>query len=180
MINMAGPGGKIEYTSTERGCLPPLTLAACRPGWDDYFDLNKTVTEMANRLMEEDGQQVQMPPKAGTTPKQKDVAHITMLPPNDDVTLISASEFPGAQSAGSFHENPIHLSDTIKASVLGSRPMKDTEMEDEAVILGHFSDALHEMAASIVDLEDGYFKALHEVIIEMEKALRDVSCIDAH
>ena len=36
------------------------------------------------------------------------------------------------------------------------------------------------MAASIVDLEDGYFKALHKVIGETERALRDMSCIDAH
>ena len=36
------------------------------------------------------------------------------------------------------------------------------------------------MATSIVDLEDGYFKALHEVIVETERALWDVSCIDAH
>ena len=36
------------------------------------------------------------------------------------------------------------------------------------------------MAASIVDLEDGYFKALHKVIVETEWALRDVSWIDAH
>ena len=177
---MAGPGGKLEYTSTERGCLLPLTLAACHPGWDDYFDLNETVTEMANRLMEEDGQQVQMLPKAGTTPKQKDVAQVMALPPNDDITLIPASEFPGTQSAGSSHENPIHLSDTTEVLVSGSRPMKDAETEDEAVILGHFSDALHKMATSIVDLEDGYFKALHEVIIETEKALCDVSHIDAH
>ena len=41
--------------------------------------------------------------------------------------------------------------------------------------MGHFSDALREMAASIVDLEDRYFKALHEVIMETERALRDVS-----
>ena len=46
--------------------------------------------------------------------------------------------------------------------------------------MGHFSDALHEMATSIVDLEDGYFRALHEVIVETEQALWDVSCIDAH
>ena len=46
--------------------------------------------------------------------------------------------------------------------------------------MGHFSNALREMAASIVDLEDGYFKALHEVIVETERALRDVSRIDAH
>ena len=31
-----------------------------------------------------------------------------------------------------------------------------------------------------MDLEDGYFKALHEVIVETERALRDVSCINAH
>ena len=36
------------------------------------------------------------------------------------------------------------------------------------------------MAASIVDLEDRYFKALHEVIVETERALWDVSRIDAH
>ena len=46
--------------------------------------------------------------------------------------------------------------------------------------MGHFSNALQEMAASIVDLEDGYFKALHEVIMETERALQDVSWIDAH
>ena len=46
--------------------------------------------------------------------------------------------------------------------------------------MGHFSDALREMATSIVDLEDGYFKALHEVIVETERALWDVSWIDAH
>ena len=36
------------------------------------------------------------------------------------------------------------------------------------------------MATSIVDLEDGYFKALHEVIVETEWALWDVSQINAH
>ena len=46
--------------------------------------------------------------------------------------------------------------------------------------MGHFSDALREMAASIVDLEDRYFRALHEVIVETERALQDVSRIDAH
>ena len=47
-------------------------------------------------------------------------------------------------------------------------------------MLSHFSDALSEMAESLMDLEDGYFKALQEVIIETERALRDVSRIDAH
>ena len=179
-INLASPGGKLEYTSTEQGRLPPLTLVACCPSWDDYFDLSETVTEMANCLMEEDRQQVQTPPKAATTPKQKDVAQVTVLPPNDNVTLILAAAFPGAQPAGSSRENPVHLSDATEASVSGSHPMKEAEMEDEAATLGHFSDTLHEMAASIMHLVDGYFIALHEVIIETEKALHDLSRIDAH
>ena len=44
--------------------------------------------------------------------------------------------------------------------------------------MGHFSDALREMAASIVDLEDRYFRALHKVIMETKRALRDVSRIN--
>ena len=47
-------------------------------------------------------------------------------------------------------------------------------------MLGHFSDALSEMATSLLDLEDSYFKALWEVIIETERALWDISHIDAH
>ena len=57
---------------------------------------------------------------------------------------------------------------------------KDNDFDDEAKLLGHFSDALREMAASIVDLEDGYFRALQEVIVETKRALWDVSRIDAH
>ena len=55
-----------------------------------------------------------------------------------------------------------------------------TEPVDEAVMLGHFSNTLSEMATSLMDLEDGYFKALREVIIETERALWDISHIDAH
>ena len=94
--------------------------------------------------------------------------------------MLPDSAFPSFGLAGSSHDNPVHLSDATDASALGSHPMKDTEMEDNAMVLSHFSDALSEMAASIMDLEDGYFKALHEVIIETEKALCDVSHIDAH
>ena len=61
MVNLASPRGKMEYTSTEQGCLPPLTLAASSPGWDDYLDLGETVNEMAHRLMEEDRQQAKTP-----------------------------------------------------------------------------------------------------------------------
>ena len=135
---------------------------------------------MANRLMEEERQQAKMPPKAGTTPKWKDIAQVKALPPSDDITMLPDSAFPSFGLAGSSRDNPVHLSDATDVSASGSRPMKDAEMEDEATVLSHFSDALSEMAASITDLENGYFKALHEVIIETEKALRDVSHIDAH
>ena len=179
-VNLVALGRKMEYTSTGRGVPAPLTLAVCHPGWDDYLDLSETVTEMAHHLMEEDGRQVQMPSMAGATPKPKDVTQVMPLPPDDDTTLVSASEFPGNQLTGSSHDNPVHLSDTTDVSASGSCPMKDAEPDDDAAVLGHFSDALQEMAASIVGLEDGYFQALHEVIIETEKALCDVSCIDAH
>ena len=93
-VNLASPGGKMEYTSTERGHPPPLTLAVSPPSWDDYLDLGKTVTEMANRLMEEDGQQEKMPSKAVTTPKGKDIAQVKVLPPSDDITMLPDSAFP--------------------------------------------------------------------------------------
>ena len=51
---------------------------------------------------------------------------------------------------------------------------------NEAAMLSHFSDALGEMAENLMDLEDGYLKALREVIIETERALQDVPHIDAH
>ena len=93
-VNLAGPGGKMEYMSTERGHPSPLTLAASLPGWDDYLDLGETVTKMANCLMEEDGQQAKMLPKAGTTPKQKDITQVKALPPSNDVTMFPDSAFP--------------------------------------------------------------------------------------
>ena len=130
--------------------------------------------------MEEDRQQEKMPSKAGTTPNGKDIAQVKALPPSDDITMLPDSAFPSFRLAGSSRDNPVHLSDATDVSALGSCPTKDTEMEDEAVVLSHFSDTLSEMAASIMDLENGYFKALHEVIIEMEKALCDMSHIDAH
>ena len=179
-VNLAGPGGKMEYTPTEWGCPTPLTLAASPPSWDDYLDLGETVTEMAHHLMEEDGQQAKMLPKTGTTPKWKDIAQVKALTPSDDITMLPDSAFPSFGLAGSLRDNPVHLSDTTDASASGSHPTKDTEMEDKAMVLSHFSNALSKMAASIMDLENGYFKALHEVIIKTEKALCDMSRIDAH
>ena len=129
---------------------------------------------MANRLMEEDVH------SKGTPSPQDDTVSTVMplLPPG--AVMVPTTTFPGGQSAATSRENVVHLSDTTEASMSGSRPGKGTDTEDNAAILGHFSDALKEMAASIINLEDGYYKALCEVIVETEKALREVSRIDTH
>ena len=176
-INPVAQGMKMQYTDPRNPA--PLTLEACHPGWDDYLDFGESVNEMAQRLIEEDAQREQMPSTASATPKPADVAQITPIPP-DRTVMVPAVEFPGGQLAGSSRDNPVHLSDATDASASGSHPTKDADTEDEAAILGHFSDALREMANSIVGLEDGYFKAQREVIIKTEKALRDMSRIDAH
>ena len=180
LIHITGPLGKLEYMPTNRGHPVPLTLAACHAEWDNYLDLTETVTEMAHRLMKEDGQEVAMPPKAGTTPKKKEAAKSVGAPVNEGITWVASDQFPGDQRLGASRDNPVHLSDTTDASASGSRPRKDDDFDNKTKLLGHFSDALREMAASIVDLEDRYFKALHEVIVETERALRYVSRIDAH
>ena len=130
--------------------------------------------------MREDGQEVAMPPKAGTTPKKKEAVESVVAPVNEGITWVASDQFPSDQRPGTSRDNPVHLSDATDASASGSCPRKDDDFDDEAKLLGHFSDALREMAASIVDLEDGYFRALHKVIVETERALRDVSRIDAH
>ena len=121
-----------------------------------------------------------MPPKAGTTPKKKEAAKDLGPPVNVGISWVASNQFPGDQRPGTSHDNPVHLSDATDASASGSHPQKDDDFDDETKLLGHFSDALREMAASIVDLEDGYFKALLEVIMETERALRDMSQIDAY
>ena len=165
---------------TDRGHPVPWTLAACHAEWDDYLDITETVTEMAHRLMKEDGQEVAMPPKVGTTPMKKEAAKSTVALVNVGITWVTSDKFLGDQQSGASCDNPVHLSDATDASASGLHPQKDNDFDDETKLLGNFSDALREMAASIVDLEDGYFKALHEVIMETERALRDVSRIDAH
>ena len=96
-ISLAGSGGKLDYTSTDRGHPAPLTLAACRPKWDDYFDLTETVTKMSHRLMKEDGQEVAMPPKASTTPKKKEATQGVAYLANDGITWAPSLDFPGDQ-----------------------------------------------------------------------------------
>ena len=130
--------------------------------------------------MKEDGQEVVMPPKVGTTPKKKEAAESVMAPVNEGIAWVASEQFLSDQRPGESRDNPVHLSDATDASASGSRPRKDDNFDDEAKLLGHFSDALCEMAASIVDLEGGYFRALHEVIVETERALWDMSRIDAH
>ena len=121
-----------------------------------------------------------MPPKVGTTPKKKEAAKDLGPLTNVGISWVASNQFPGDQRPGASRDNPVHLSDATDTSTSGSRPQKDDDLDDEAKLLGHFSNALREMATSIVDLEDGYFKALHKVIVETEQALQDMSRIDAH
>ena len=149
----------------------------CCLGWDDFQDLGETVAEMSQCLIDEDGQLEGAMSKGGTLPKEKDTAQIVVLPPNDDTMFMSKLEFPGGPYGPGTGENPVNLSDApTEASQTATCP-EGVEPINEAAMLGHFSEALSEMAESLMDLEDGYFKALWEVIIKME---RDVSHIDAH
>ena len=97
LIHLTSPSGKLEYTPTDRGHPPHLTLAACHPGWDDYLDLTKTVTEMAHRLMKEDGQEVATPPKAGTTPRKKEAVKSVVARVNEGITWVASDQFPSDQ-----------------------------------------------------------------------------------
>ena len=179
-ISLCAPRGKLEYMSNCPGKMSPLTLAAFHPGWNDYLDLTETVAEMTHRLINEDREWEGTMPKEGALMEQKDTTKVVALPPNDDTILLPSSAFPDCQYELSTQENSIHLSDTpTEASTTAKRP-KGMEPINEVALLGHFSDALNEMAKSLLDLEDGYFKALHEVILKTKRALWDISHIDAH
>ena len=142
LIHITGLSGKLEYTPTDRGHPAPLTLATCHAEWDDYLDLTETVTKMAHRLMKEDGQEVAMPPKAGTTPKKKEAAKSIGVPVNEGIAWVASDQFPGDHRPGASHDNPVHLSDATDASASGSHPRKNDDFDDETKLLGHFSDAL--------------------------------------
>ena len=165
---------------TGAGHPPPLTLVACRPGWDDFQDLGGTVAEMSQRLIDEDGQLEGATLKGGTLPKEKDSAQIMVLLPNNDTVFMPKSDFPGGPYGVGTRQNPVNLSDAPTEALHTAMCPEGTEPVNEVEMLGHFSDTLSEMAESLMDLEDGYFKALWEVIIETERALWDVSRIDAH
>ena len=135
---------------------------------------------MSQCLIDEDGQLEGAKPKGGTLPKEKDSAQIMALPPNDDTVFMPKSDFPRGPYGAGTRENPVNLSDVTTEALQTTMRPEVVEPVNEVAMLGHFSDASSEMAESLMDLEDGYFKALWEVIIEMEKALWDVFRIDAH
>ena len=135
---------------------------------------------MSQCLIDEDGQLKGATLKGGTLLKEKDTTQIVALPPNNDTMFMSKSEFPGGPYGPGTRENPINLSDAPTEALHTATRPEGTEPIDEVAMLSHFSDALSEMAESLMDLEDGYLKTLWEVIIKTERALRDVSHIDAH
>ena len=111
LINLTGPSGKLEYTPTSRGHPPPLTLATCHPGWDDYLDLTETVTKMAHCLMKEDRQEVATLSKAGTTPKKKEAVESVMALVNEGITWVPCDQFWGTN-------NRAHLEITLSISAM--------------------------------------------------------------
>ena len=96
-IKLVTSGKKMQYTNPNGPS--PLTLAGCHPGWDDYLDLGESVSEMAQRLMEEDAQQGAATSTAGATPQLVGTTLITPIPP-DHTVMVTATEFLGGQSAG--------------------------------------------------------------------------------
>ena len=116
LIHLTGPSGKLQYMPTSQGHPTPLTLATCHAEWDDYLDLTETVTEMAHHLMKEDGQEVVMPPKAGTTPKKKEAAKDLGPPANVGISWVTSKQFPVDQRPGASRDNPVHLSDATDTS----------------------------------------------------------------
>ena len=96
-VSLCSPDGKLGYTPTGSGHPPPLTLAACHPGWDDYQDLSETLAEMSQSLLDEDRQLEGVTPKGDTLLKEKDTAQIMALPPNYNTTFVPRSEFPDSQ-----------------------------------------------------------------------------------
>ena len=162
-INLGSPGSRIKYTHTGQGCMLPLTVMVCAPGWEDYLNLGESLHQMVKRLLdEEDDDSV---PRGGTTGTQDDTPKIVRLPPNDDTVIVLQLSFPGhadstSVSVGGTADNPITLSDALtKTSAQCSHP-EHLDAKDEAKMLSHYCNALDEMAQSIVDLEDGYFLVL--------------------
>ena len=101
------PCRRLEYTSTGAGHLAPLTLVACRPGWDNFQDLGETVAEMSQCLIDEDGQLEGAKPKGGTLPKEKDSTQIVVLPPNNYTMFVSKSDFPSGRMELSLKRIPL-------------------------------------------------------------------------
>ena len=52
---------------------------------------------MAHHLMKEDGQEVEMPPKAGTTPKKKEAVKSAVAPVNKGIAWVASDQFPSDQ-----------------------------------------------------------------------------------
>ena len=84
---MSAHGSNLEYTSTGTGCALPLTVMACAPSWDDYFDLNETIPEMTQCLIDEDERQTSSALGEGAAVQKDDSIKIVALPPNDDTVL---------------------------------------------------------------------------------------------
>ena len=84
IISLSTLGSKIDYTPTSTECALPLTVMACAPGWDDYFDLNETLAEMTQCLMDKDRQLMGSVPKESAPDQKDEDTKIVAIQPNDD------------------------------------------------------------------------------------------------
>ena len=182
---MVSLGTKIRYTCTGPGFTPPLTLMACEPNWEDYLDFGESLHEMVKCLLEEKDAQGS-PAKESTAIEEGDTTQIIALPPNDNTVMLSSESLIAHPECAQMHHghsatDPVMLSDAPTDSSIPRDPHPDTrDNQDDAKILGHYCDALDEMVQSLMDLEDGYLKALREVIHHTERALCDILHIDSH
>ena len=176
---MVSLGTKIRYTCTGLGFALPLTLMVCEPIWEDYLDLGESLHKMVKRLLEEEDTQ-ESPSKESAATEEGNTTQIIPLPPNDDTIMVPLESLIGCPEHAQMNcshsaTDPVMLSDAPTDSSVPGDPHPDARGDqDDTKILGHYCDALDEMAQSLMDLEDRYFKVLWQVICHTERALHDI------
>ena len=118
---------------------------ACLPGWEDYFNLNKSLHQMIKHLLDEGDED--SVPKRGATRTKDDTPKIVGLPPNNDTIMVSQSLFPGHSeptlaSIGGTTDNPVNLSDAPTETSAQDPHSEHMGAKDEAKILGHYCETL--------------------------------------
>ena len=87
---------------------------------------------------------------------------------------------PASGPQGKNVPDVIHISNQADWSSAMDPHLDNLGTQPDVQMLVHSMEALDAMAKSIASLEDGYFKAFHEVITHTETALWDILHIDLH